>query len=141
MAKLQTYPGDGFEVTFDPNVCSHSAECLRGLPAVFDARVSPWIRPGAASAAAIEAQVVRCPSGALKIVRAAAPSPSAAAAGAPSTVQLTADGPLLLAGEFEIRGPDGTVLFKGQKAALCRCGHSKNKPFCDGSHRPAGFKG
>ena len=55
------------------------------------------------------------------------------------TVKRIANGPLLLSGSFSIVGPSGRVAFRGNKAALCRCGHSKNKPFCDGSHKAAGF--
>jgi len=43
MAKLQVYAGDGFEVTYDPKVCAHAGECVRGLPAVFDSKASPWM--------------------------------------------------------------------------------------------------
>jgi len=139
MARLQVYAGDGFEVTYDPAVCAHAGECARGLPEVFDPEAKPWIRPERAPAARLAEVVARCPSGALRFVAKAA----AAAAPAParSTVSLKPDGPLLLSGDFEIRAPDGTVLFAGQKAALCRCGHSAKKPFCDGSHKGAGFKG
>jgi len=138
MAKLQVYAGDGFEVTYDPAVCSHAAECARGLPEVFDPEARPWIRPERAPAARIAEVVARCPSGALRFVTRAA---AAAVAPARSTISLKPDGPLLLSGDFEIRAPDGTVLFAGQKTALCRCGHSAKKPFCDGSHKGAGFKG
>jgi uncharacterized Fe-S cluster protein YjdI len=137
MANLQVYAGDGFEVTYDPAVCAHSGECARGLPEVFDPEAKPWIRPERAPAARLAEVVARCPSGALRFVAKAA----AAAAPARSTVSLKPNGPLLLSGDFEIRAPDGTVLFAGQKAALCRCGHSANKPFCDGSHKGAGFQG
>jgi uncharacterized Fe-S cluster protein YjdI len=139
MAKLQTYAGDGFEVTYDPGACIHAAECIRGLPEVFDSQARPWIRPERAAANRIAEIVARCPSGALKFVgRAeAAPAPRTGHA----TVTLKPDGPLLLSGDIEVRGPDGTVLFAGAKTALCRCGHSGKKPFCDGSHKAAGFKG
>lgn len=66
MARLQTYEGNGFVVTFDPGVCTHSAKCVRGLPAVFDVKRRPWIDVNAESSDAIEAQVARCPSGALQ---------------------------------------------------------------------------
>lgn len=70
MAKrLQVYDGDGFAVTFAPDVCTHSARCVRGLPAVFDVRRKRWVDVSAASAAEIEAQVARCPSGALQFHR------------------------------------------------------------------------
>lgn len=67
--RLQTYDGDGFAVTFDPNICTHSGVCVRGLPAVFDVRRRKWVEPSAASAAEIEAQIGRCPSGALQFIR------------------------------------------------------------------------
>lgn len=141
MAKLQVYAGDGFEVTYDPAVCTHAGECVRGLPEVFDSEARPWIRPERAPAARIAEVVARCPSGALEFVAKGAEAGPPAAAPARSTISLKPDGPLLLSGDFEIRAPDGTLLFAGQKAALCRCGHSANKPFCDGAHKRAGFKG
>ena len=48
------------------------------------------------------------------------------------------NGPLLLSGNFCIRASSSRVAFEG--AALCRCGQSKNKPFCDGAHKAAGFE-
>ena len=50
------------------------------------------------------------------------------------------DGPLLLAGNFSIIAASGRSAWRGTETALCRCGQSKNKPFCDGSHVTAGFK-
>ncbi len=58
------------------------------------------------------------------------------------TIQVLGNGPLLVQGAVKLvdaAGKDIPVL--KQPAALCRCGHSKNKPFCDGSHRAAGFQG
>jgi uncharacterized Fe-S cluster protein YjdI len=63
---LQTYETPEITVTFDPNVCTHSAACVRGLPAVFDIRERRWVRPEQAPAADVAAQVARCPSGALQ---------------------------------------------------------------------------
>jgi uncharacterized Fe-S cluster protein YjdI len=67
--RLQTYEGAGFAVTFDPTVCIHSGKCVRGLPAVFDVKRKRWIDVDRASADEIEAQIARCPSGALQFVR------------------------------------------------------------------------
>jgi CDGSH-type Zn-finger protein len=50
------------------------------------------------------------------------------------------DGPLKLDGPCEVRAEDGTVLMRGAETALCRCGQSKRKPFCDGTHRQSGFE-
>ena len=64
--RLQTYETDEIVVTFDPDVCIHSGICVRGLPAVFDVNRKRWVRPEAAPAAEVAAQVERCPSGALQ---------------------------------------------------------------------------
>jgi uncharacterized Fe-S cluster protein YjdI len=53
-------------VEWRPELCSHSGNCARGLPLVFDPKRRPWVDPGAASADEVEAQVARCPSGALR---------------------------------------------------------------------------
>jgi uncharacterized Fe-S cluster protein YjdI len=68
-ARLQTYQSDEITVTFDPALCTHSARCVRGLPAVFDVSRKRWIDPAAASADAVAAQVASCPSGALQCTR------------------------------------------------------------------------
>lgn len=67
--RLQVYQTPEMTVTFDPNICIHSGACVRGLPAVFDIRRKRWVRPEAAPADAVVAQVARCPSGALKTYR------------------------------------------------------------------------
>lgn len=65
-ARLQTYEAQDVTVTFDPSVCIHSGECLRGLPEVFDLQRRRWIRPENAPAERVADQVRRCPSGALQ---------------------------------------------------------------------------
>lgn len=55
-------------------------------------------------------------------------------------IKVLPDGPFLLQGKFEIQLADGTTEEK-EKAALCRCGASNNKPYCDGSHLKINFKG
>lgn len=69
MKPVQTYETPEIKVTFDPNVCTHSGNCVRGLPAVFDVRRKPWVSAGAATATEVEAQIGKCPSGALKFQR------------------------------------------------------------------------
>jgi CDGSH-type Zn-finger protein len=60
-------------------------------------------------------------------------------ASASVTITVGADGPLEVVGPVEIIAADGTVLRETSKAYLCRCGHSANKPFCDGAHKREGF--
>lgn len=54
-------------------------------------------------------------------------------------IKVGADGPLEVAGPVVVEGADGHVLKEADRVFLCRCGHSANKPFCDGSHRKVGF--
>lgn len=62
----KAYPGKRIVVTFDGEVCQHAAECVRGLPEVFDTKQRPWIQPDAAPADQVAEVVRRCPSGALQ---------------------------------------------------------------------------
>lgn len=63
---IQSYETPEITVTFDPNVCIHSAVCVRGLRSVFDVSRKRWVQPENAPAAEVAAQVARCPSGALQ---------------------------------------------------------------------------
>lgn len=59
-----------------------------------------------------------------------------------TTIQVSTNGPLRITGAFSICDPTGAAFdLAGRTAiALCRCGHSQNKPFCDGAHNAAGFR-
>ena len=65
--RVQVYETPDITVTFDPNLCTHSGNCVRGLPAVFDVARKHWVRPELASPDEVAAQVARCPSGALQV--------------------------------------------------------------------------
>ena len=65
----RSYRGSGITVTFDRGRCRHFAECVRGLPEVFDVSARPWITPDNADADAVAEVVTRCPSGALQYTR------------------------------------------------------------------------
>lgn len=69
----RSYPGAHVTVTFDPEICQHSGNCVRGLPVVFDTARHPWIDADGATAEEVVAQVGRCPSGALRIEAPLAP--------------------------------------------------------------------
>jgi uncharacterized Fe-S cluster protein YjdI len=62
---VQSYPGKDVTVTYDTEVCIHAAECVRGLPEVFDVDKDPWIQPDGAPVDQVISQVEACPSGAL----------------------------------------------------------------------------
>lgn len=63
----QEFRATTFVVRYDPATCTHAANCVRGLPAVFDASKTPWISVDHASEQDIRRQVAECPSGALTI--------------------------------------------------------------------------
>ena len=69
----------------------------------------------------------------------APPSSPTPPAARPTRVVVHPDGPYLLSGEIELARPDGTVVRRLTRLALCRCGRSGTKPFCDGSHEGSGF--
>lgn len=142
MKRVQTYGAAGITVTFDPNVCVHSAVCLKALPAVFDVRRRRWVAPEAAPAADVAAAIDRCPSGALRYVLEGRPDTAAEepTGEAAAVIQASRNGPLLVRGPFELVDEEGKRIATGERAALCRCGGTGNQPFCDGSHRRIGFE-
>ena len=132
------YATDEIVVEWEPRLCFHSRNCVRALPQVFDESRRPWVRIDAASADAVEDAVARCPSGALRTRRVGAARPRQEGT---IDVCASADGPLLVTGGVRILDAEGDVLYEGERAALCRCGGSSNKPFCDGTHKQNGFHG
>jgi CDGSH-type Zn-finger protein/uncharacterized Fe-S cluster protein YjdI len=135
--KLHIYRGQDIVVTYDLQRCIHAAECVRGLPAVFDTQRRPWVQPDAANADEVAGVVMRCPSGALHFERLDGGAPEEPPAR--NTIAVRPDGPLYACGAIELTTPEGVVLMEDTRAAFCRCGASQNKPFCDNSHRQAGF--
>lgn len=132
------YAGDGVEVLWNAERCIHSRECVRGLPGVFDPARRPWIAAKAAGADDLAAVVARCPSGALHTRRldggAEEPTPETV------TVQTVPNGPLYVRGVVVVEDEAGGLFRRDTRVALCRCGQSQHKPFCDNSHIGAGFR-
>jgi uncharacterized Fe-S cluster protein YjdI/CDGSH-type Zn-finger protein len=141
MKRTQSYSAPGITVTFDPNLCIHSAVCLRTLPMVFDVRRRRWVAPEAASPEQVAAAVRKCPTGALQF-RFEGAGEAAADEPAPSgtTILASFNGPLYVEGEFQVLDENGDVLNVSGRAAHCRCGGTRNPPFCDGTHRTNGFR-
>jgi uncharacterized Fe-S cluster protein YjdI len=65
--EIKKYNKENFNVVWQPHLCSHSANCVRGLPGVFNPKNKPWISVDGASGDEIRNQVGMCPSGALSI--------------------------------------------------------------------------
>jgi len=131
--RARHYAGADVTISYDASRCIHAAACVRGLPDVFDPDRRPWIAPDAASAPDVLATVRRCPTGALHARRAdgtdVEPAPPR------TTAMSVAGGPLYVHGDVTVRTADGATVVHDTRVALCRCGRSANKPFCDNSHR------
>ncbi len=134
--RIQRYVAGGLAVTFDPNRCIHTGRCLQRLPAVFDTRRRDWVRPAAGTADDVIETVRGCPSGALQYeLEGAGPE----APDAENSFRTVRDGPVYARGDLVLRDGAGGIIAQGTRFALCRCGASANKPFCDNAHRAAGF--
>ena len=131
------YRSERIVVSFDPERCIHARYCVRGLPEVFNPSERPWVRPDRAIADHVAEVVMRCPTGALQFERtdgATEPIPGE------NAIAVGANGPLYVRGDIQIRGPLGETLLEDTRVALCRCGESHNKPFCDNSHKQTNFR-
>ncbi len=127
--------GKEVTVTFDGKRCIHSRNCVLGHPAVFVPNAKgDWIFPDAAAAETVLHIGLTCPSGAIRVARNAGTGTSEAAP-AVNTLRLRENGPLALEAPMRIAGAQGESV----RATLCRCGASRRKPYCDGSHTEAGF--
>lgn len=132
-------------MVWKPKVCIHSTVCWKELLQVFDPRSKPWIRMEGAGTERIIEQVRKCPSGALSYFMnnpVPADSNNVVAEKADiATIEVMANGPYLVKTECLIVYGDGKQETKTGTVALCRCGNSQTKPYCDGSHRTTGFQG
>ena len=138
MAKIKYYDSDAIRVSYDATRCIHAAECARGLPAVFDPRRRPWVDPTAAPPDELAEVVRRCPTGALRYDRLDGTEPERPATS--NRIVVTPDGPLYVSGDLRLLDAERRQLGEELRTALCRCGASANKPFCDGRHVDTDFR-
>ncbi len=136
--KRKSYVGVKITVHDNRGICSHARTCVEELPQVFDRDARPWINPDGAGVERVIQTVNKCPSGALSYSiegvehRDQEREP---------LITVREDGPLELVGWIEVAGHAGRAQEVSEEhCCLCRCGSSKNKPFCDGAHHDIGFK-
>ncbi len=134
----RVYANDAIEVRWEPKLCIHVRNCVRGLPQVFDPDARPWVAVDAADADRVAEAVLTCPTGALQFRRLDGGAQEQALD--PPSVEPRPNGPLFVRGRVRIVDADGRLIREDTRLALCRCGASENKPFCDGSHRRIGFR-
>ncbi|MDH3284660.1 MAG: CDGSH iron-sulfur domain-containing protein [Acidobacteriota bacterium] len=136
--KIFRYDGEKMEVSWDGRLCIHVGECTRAQGELFVSGRNPWGEPDRCDADYVAEVVRRCPTGALTYRRkdggAADETPSA------NVVTLANNGPLYVEGDLRIDGGSDDESGVRRRAALCRCGDSKNKPFCDNTHEKEEFR-
>lgn len=130
---IERIRGKAITIVFEGKKCIHSRNCVLSRPDVFVPNVDgEWIFPDAATPEEIVALAEACPSGAIGYeFEDGRPAEKPARV---NVARMREDGPIAIVGELTIAGVPTS------RATLCRCGESKNKPYCDGSHTAAGFK-
>lgn len=141
------YTNNEVTVVWKPDMCIHSKICWTHLKEVFDPTKRPWVNIQGADTQRIIDQVSSCPSGALSYYMNNAATPATALqepvpeAAQTVKVEVSSKGPYLIKTQCIIKYPDGREETKNGTVALCRCGASNNKPYCDGRHREINFEG
>ncbi|HET7670077.1 MAG TPA: CDGSH iron-sulfur domain-containing protein [Burkholderiales bacterium] len=132
--KRQSYVGKRITIFDNRAICAHAGVCTDNLKPVFLYGKEPWIDPDGATVQEIMEVIGRCPSGALSCsVEASAPARE-------PMVTVTDNGPYAITGGVELMNVEFGDGASKEHYTLCRCGASKNKPFCDGSHWAINFR-
>lgn len=134
--RIYAYEGTDTKVYFNKLLCSHAGECGKRARDIFNTKQKPWVQPDAGTLEQIKDVVAACPSGALRFSQTDNPQ-----AITNETVEISTEpnGPyhvrnIPIAADYWAEGQSE------KKYVLCRCGLSKNKPFCDGTHYDEGWK-
>jgi CDGSH-type Zn-finger protein/ferredoxin len=126
-----TYTREDVTVFDNRGICQHAGFCTDALPSVFRTNAEPFVDLAGVDRNAIIETVRRCPSGALSYAidgieyRDQERDP---------TITVSKDGPYRITGGIELPDEPRADGASTEHYALCRCGGSKNKPFCDGTH-------
>jgi CDGSH-type Zn-finger protein/uncharacterized Fe-S cluster protein YjdI len=136
--KVYRFDGKDVEVAWDGRLCIHVQECTRAKGKLFESGRDPWGQPDRGEPGYVAEVVRRCPTGALTYVR--KDGGEGETAPEANTVVISNNGPLYVEGDLAIDGAQDDMPGVRYRAALCRCGDSKNKPFCDNSHEKEGFR-
>jgi CDGSH-type Zn-finger protein/ferredoxin len=135
--RLDRYEAEAIVVLDNRGTCCHFGNCTDHLPSVFHNKGEPFVTADGASPEVIIDIVRACPSGALGYVKDRAVYEGEARE---PEVYVAENASYYVRGSIELEGEPMNNGASREHYALCRCGHSKNKPFCDGSHWWIGFK-
>lgn len=133
--RARVLAGEGVVMTDDPSLCTHAGHCADRFTDVWEMirRTSdPAVR------ARLQRMVELCPSGRLAYAPSTEDEPVEPEF--QPSIAVIEDGPLWVRGGIPVESSDGTTYEIRNRVTLCRCGHSSNKPFCDGTHKVVGFR-
>lgn len=136
--KKISYPGERIDVEWDTRLCIHIGECGKSEGELFMAERKPWCDPDKIRVEHVVEIVERCPTGALTYQ--AKNGQISENAPEENNVLVSNNGPYFVSGDLDIDGIPEDMHGVAYRATLCRCGQSRNKPFCDNSHEESGFK-
>lgn len=147
------YSNDDITVFWKPDECIHATICFMKLRKVFDPTKRPWVNMSKGTTKEIIDICDECPTDALTwkynkdltdeekerkntrpVSEEKVPTPPA------TEIMIVDNGPAIIRGNFKISRASGKKIEASGQVALCRCGGSKNHPFCDGSHLVNGFR-
>ncbi len=129
--KRESSAGKAVTVHDNRGICAHSARCTDGLKPVFRLGIEPWIDPDGADADTVIAQIRQCPSGALSYSVAGVEHRDR---DSDPMILIAPNGPYAVFGGADLQDVTWGEGASKEHFDLCRCGHSKNKPFCSGAH-------
>ena len=139
--RRDTYPGQQVTVFDNRGICQHSGYCSDRLPAVFRTKAEPFVAPSGGRMDEIIRAVRDCPSGALSYALGGREARGHVdwERSRPAAIEITQDGPYRVTGGIPLVDAGGSPVPRAEGSsaehyALCRCGHSQNKPFCSGMH-------
>jgi CDGSH-type Zn-finger protein len=135
--KRESYQGKRITIHDNRSICAHAGRCTDGVESVFKYKSEPWIDPDAAAIEVIIETIRKCPSGALSYTLYGVEGGDQERE---PSITVTKDGPYEVVGGVEMPGQTRAQGASAEHCTLCRCGGSKNKPFCDGTHWSMGFK-
>ena len=137
LTREKAYPGKKIVIHDNRTICSHAAECVKTLSTVFDLEKRPWINADGATPEEIIDLVRRCPSGALSYT---VDEKQERDFERPPRLEIARHGPYNICGGIQLNIDEEMTPPSTEHYALCRCGSSKNKPYCDGSHHSISFR-
>ena len=133
---LQNFEAPGITVHFNRSICSGAAACVHNLPSVFKNASEDWIHPAEASVDDVIETVRKCPSGALTYTL---DGKTEVKQESGVSIRIVANGPYEIKGPVEFDAPKWSKNASKTSFALCRCGKSRNAPFCDYAHGEEGW--